>query len=96
MLSVHPSAERDVLEAAAFYEREGSPALAARYVKEFGRVCELLLERPEIGSARGKDKRGFSMNVFPYTVIYRVRADEIRVLVVKHDKRRPSFGSRRM
>ncbi len=59
-------------------------------------MCELLLERPEIGSARGKDKRGFGMNVFPYTVIYRVRTDEIRILVVKHDKRRPNYGGRRM
>ena len=35
------------------------------------------------------------MNVFPYTIIYRLRADEIRILVVKHDKRQPGYGGRR-
>jgi toxin ParE1/3/4 len=95
ILSVHPAAERDVWEAAAFYEREGSPALAARFVKEFRRLCESLLEHPEIGSTRSGGKRGLSMSDFPYTVIYRVLADELRILVVKHDRRRPGYGSTR-
>lgn len=46
ILSVHPKAERDVWEAAAFYEKAGSPALAARFVKGFRRLCETLVERP--------------------------------------------------
>ncbi len=35
------------------------------------------------------------MNVFPYTVIYRVAEDELRILVVKHDRRRPGYGGAR-
>jgi hypothetical protein len=35
------------------------------------------------------------MNVFPYTVIYRLRADEVRGLVVKHDRKRPGHGGTR-
>ena len=95
ILSVHPAAERDVGEAAVFYEREGSPALAARFVKEFRRLCEFLLEHPEIGSTRSRDKRGLSMSGFPHTVIYRVLTNEVRILVVKHDRRRPGYGGTR-
>ncbi len=32
---------------------------------------------------------------FPYTLIYREIASGIRVLVVKHDRRRPGYGSSR-
>jgi len=64
-------------------------------VKAFRRACEFLLERPEIGATRTRGKRGFSMNGFPYTILYRVVADEVRILVVKHGRRRPSFGNRR-
>jgi len=32
------------------------------------------------------------MNVFPYTVIYRVIDDEIKVLLVKHDRKRPNHS----
>ena len=93
--TLHPAAEQDIQEAATFYEREGSPIVAARFVAEFKRLATLLLEHPEIGSPRSNGRRGFSMSVFPYTVIYRAGADEIRILVVKHDSKRPGFGGKR-
>jgi len=94
-VTLHPAAEQDILEAATFYEREGSPLVAARFVAEFKRLATLLVEHPDIGSPRSNGRRGFSMSVFPYTVVYRVIADEIRILVVKHDSKRPGFGARR-
>ena len=92
---LHPGAEQDLIEAASFYEREGSPALAARFVIEFKRVMALISDYPDIGSSRGSGLRGITMAAFPYTVIYRHDRSEIRILVVKHDRRRPSYGSRR-
>jgi plasmid stabilization system protein ParE len=94
-IALHPGAERDLAEAAEFYEREGSPALAGRFVAEFKRLTSLLAEHPEIGSPRARGRRGFAMSIFPYTVIYRAGNDEIKVLVVKHDARRPGYGGSR-
>ena len=94
-LTLHPGAERDIQEAAAFYEKEGSPMLAARFVGEFKRLVSVLVEHPEIGSPRSSGRRGFPMSVFPYTVIYQATATEITVLVVKHDSKRPGYGGRR-
>lgn len=94
-VTLHPAAERDLLEAAVFYEREGSPALAVRFIAEFKRLAVLLMEHPEIGSPRTRGRRGFAMSVFPYTVIYRPGTDEIKILVVKHDNRRPGYGRSR-
>ena len=94
-VSLHPAAQNDIEEAAGFYERTGSPALAARFVAEFKRVSQLLLEFPGIGSPRSRGRQGFSMSIFPYTVIYRSSTEGIIVLVVKHDSRRPGFGGSR-
>jgi len=94
-VTLHPGAELDIQEAAVFYEREGSSVLAARFVAEFRRLAKLLIENPSIGSPRAKGRRGFSMSVFPYTVIYRTGADEIKILVVKHDRKRPDYGGAR-
>jgi plasmid stabilization system protein ParE len=94
-VTLHPAAEQDLIDAAAFYEREGTPLVAARFVAEFKRLAALLREHPEIGSPRSNGRRGFSMNVFPYTVIYRASDGEIKILVVKHDRKRPGFGTRR-
>jgi toxin ParE1/3/4 len=94
-VTLHPAAERDLLEAAAFYEREGSPAISARFVAEFKRMGALLMEQPEIGSPRSRGRRGFAMSIFPYTLIYRVGGEEVKILVVKHDSRRPGYGGAR-
>ena len=94
-VSLHADAERDVEAAAAFYEKEATPALAAKFVKEFKRVSKLLAENPGIGAPRSSGKRGFAMSLFPYTVIYRPLPDGIRILVVKHDRRRPGHGGSR-
>jgi toxin ParE1/3/4 len=94
-VTLHPSAEQDLQEAATFYEKEGSALVAARFIAEFKRLTTLLIEHPEIGSPRSNGRRGFSMSVFPYTVIYRASADNIHILVVKHDNRRPGFGGKR-
>jgi toxin ParE1/3/4 len=94
-LTLHPAAEDDIHQAAAFYEREGTPLVAARFVAEFKRLATLVSEHPDIGSPRSNGRRGFSMNVFPYTVIYRASDGEIKILVVKHNSKRPGFGARR-
>jgi toxin ParE1/3/4 len=94
-VTLHPAAELDIEEAAEFYEREASAALAARFVREFRAVSALLVQQPEIGSPRSAGRRGLCMNVFPYTVIYRLTTDEIKILVVKHDRKRPNHGASR-
>ena len=92
---LHPGAEQDLAEAAAFYETEASPALAARFVAEFERVDNLLLANPGLGTPRSRGRRGFPTSGFPYTVVYTEVAEGILVLVVKHDPRRPGYGSSR-
>jgi toxin ParE1/3/4 len=95
IVSLHPGAERDIQEAAEFYAREGSPALAAKFVREFKRITALIAAHPDIGAPRSQSFRSFSMSVFPYTVVYRIRGEEVKVLVVKHDKKRPGHGASR-
>ena len=59
------------------------------------RVATLLLEFPGLGSPRSRGRRGFSMSLFPYTVIYRPEPEGVFILVVKHDSRRPGVGGSR-
>ena len=56
-VTLHTGAEQDIEEAAAFYEREGSPVVAARFVEEFKRVVALLLTHSDIGSPRSNGRR---------------------------------------
>lgn len=96
IVTIHPDAEVDVAEAAAFYEREASPAVAARFVAEFRRVALLVAANPGIGTPRARGRLFFPFRVFPYGLIYVTRPESIHVLVVRRDRRRPGFGKERM
>ena len=96
IVTLHPEAEEDVAEAAAFYEQTGSPALAARFVAEFKRAAQVVLANPGIGTPRPRGRFFFPFRrVFPYGLIYFAHDDGIHVLVVRRDRRRPSFGTGR-
>ena len=91
----HPAAEQDISEAASFYEKEASAALAARFVAEIKRVVRLLLEHPDIGTPRTNGRQFFPLKVFPYGLIYRSNKDGIFILVVRRHRQRPEYGASR-
>lgn len=92
----HVEARIDVLEIVEYYEREGGTKLADRFTAELERFIELIAERPESYSTRIKDVRRANLRRFPHHVLFRIIDDEtVKVLSVKHDGRRPSYGARR-
>ena len=92
---LHPGVERDLEQAAAFYEREGSPALAARFIAEYDRAITFLLAHSGTGTPSGDYRRIFPLEGFPYSIVYREMNYGIRILVVRHNRRRPDLGSHR-
>ncbi|MFT3754987.1 MAG: type II toxin-antitoxin system RelE/ParE family toxin [Pseudoxanthomonas sp.] len=94
-LSTHSLANEDLRRAVLYYLGEASPAVAVRFMAEYNRVVRLLLEHPRAGTLRNKGRRGFPLDGFPYSVIYREVPDGIRVVVVKHHSQRPNYGDRR-
>lgn len=94
-ITIHPEAEEDIAEAASFYERDGSPALSARFIAEVKRAANLVLAHPGLGTPRTNGRKFFPIRVFPYALIYRHVEDGIYVLVVRRHRRRPAFGGSR-
>ena len=94
-MTLHPRAEKDLADAAEFYERQASAKLAGRFVAEFKRVARLLLVNPSLGTPIADGRRAFPMQVFPYSLIYRPKSGDIRVLVVRHHRKHPTYGDSR-
>ncbi|WP_326539433.1 type II toxin-antitoxin system RelE/ParE family toxin [Pseudorhodoferax sp.] len=93
--SIHRLAVEDLREAAGFYRREAGAAVALRFLGEFERVARLLEEFPGIGTRSGEGRQSFPLVGFPYTVVYRHHQGELRVLVVRHQRRDPAHGMAR-
>ena len=93
--ALHPGAEKDIATAMDFYADEAGMAVAGRFLSEFQRVAELLVRHPGFGTPVANGRRVFPMQVFPYSVVYRDVNGSIQILVVRHQHRKPGFGSKR-
>lgn len=93
--SIHRGAERDLGDAARYYKAQAGNAVAARFVDEFERVAKLLEANPAYGTPTRNGRRIYPLKGFPYSLVYRLTGSEIRILVVRHQSRNPTFGSER-
>jgi plasmid stabilization system protein ParE len=99
-LRVHPSAEAEVDEAAAFYD-ERQPGVGHDFVVAVGVAVRSALSRPRIGSpvsigGSSLDVRRVRVRPFDYQVVYAVHEDHVFVLAVAHNKRRPHYWTERV
>ena len=88
---LHPEAQEDLREAAGFYRDNAGVALSQSLLAEFEHSVNLLLEHPRLGSKWRWGKRRFVMQRFPFSVIYIVVGEQLRILAVAHHSRRPGY-----
>jgi plasmid stabilization system protein ParE len=88
--SIHEAAEAEINEAADFYDLE-SPGLGGVFLNEIQRAIESISEFPDAAPLIRGRVRKRTVVKFPYSLIYSVRPDEIRILAVAHQKRRPFY-----
>jgi toxin ParE1/3/4 len=88
----HPLAERELSEISAYYQAQDRPGLCEAFLAEVERVLVFVTDKPSAGTAAGgDDAREWRLRRFPYSVIYRVREDHIRILALAAHKRRPYY-----
>ena len=89
-VSFNPWAERELNDAAQYYELE-SPGLGAAFLSEVERACTAITEYPEAAPVVLGSIRRRLLRRFPYALLYRLRPDVVRVLAVMNLKRRPTY-----
>jgi plasmid stabilization system protein ParE len=88
---LHPEAMKDLRDAAEFYRSRADSTLSQSLLAEFERSIEVLLRHPGIGVLWRKEKRRLILKRFPYSLIYTVVGEPIRILAVAHSSRRPDY-----
>ncbi|MCZ7564496.1 MAG: type II toxin-antitoxin system RelE/ParE family toxin [Burkholderiales bacterium] len=88
---LHPEAQEDLREAAEFYRDQAGTALSQSFLSEFEHSVSLLLQYPRLGVVWRHGKRRLVTRRFPFSVIYAVVDDQIRILAVAHHSRRPGY-----
>jgi plasmid stabilization system protein ParE len=93
-LAYHPLVQRDVSGILRHYDRI-SPRLGDEFWTELTHLIEVVSTKPERFHFAERELRRANMKRFPYHLLFRVTAGAIRVVVVRHDKRHPSYGTTR-
>ncbi len=88
--SFHRLAERELNEAAQYYELE-RPGLGQAFLNEVERCLRSIVEHPEAGTLIRGGVRRRILRRFPYGLLYTIKADGVRVLAVMNLKRRPTY-----
>jgi plasmid stabilization system protein ParE len=79
---------RELTEAAEWYE-ERAEGLGRRFIQAVESTLEVVRRNPLTYQKMQFDARRARVRQFPYSVIYRLSADEIVVLSIWHNSRNP-------
>lgn len=92
----HPAVERELREIRDFYEKR-VPGLGKEFIDEFERQVLRIAATPTRWMALTGEIRRAIMPRFPYLVFFRqVDSERVRITVVKHQRRHPSYGRDRV
>jgi plasmid stabilization system protein ParE len=89
-IEFHPGADQELADAQAWY-RERSEVAAQAFALEIDQAIKSIAEAPERWPVTDRGERRFLLSRFPYSILYRVRADEVFITAVAHQKRRPGY-----
>ncbi|HEX6084132.1 MAG TPA: type II toxin-antitoxin system RelE/ParE family toxin [Thermoanaerobaculia bacterium] len=87
---LHPEAEQELAEAREWYAVRSEVAAQA-FSLEISRAIERIIEAPRRYPLGRRGERRFVLDRFPYTILYRVREEDIFITAVAHHSRRPDY-----
>jgi len=88
--TIHETADVELNEAAQYYESKVN-GLGFAFLDEVERVVELIRINPESAPRIYKAVRRKLLRGFPYSIMYSIVDDSIRILAVANQKRRPFY-----
>ncbi len=87
--------QRDMDDVLRYYSGEAGEVIADRFFQTFLQVVDHARLNPGHFHLVSPHLRRADIPGFPYHFLYRIADNGIRVLVLRHDRRHPSFGLRR-
>jgi toxin ParE1/3/4 len=86
-----PAARQEFIDAVQWYMIEAGTTIAEHFDWAIDRALRLLTVMPNVGTQSYPGVRVWALKDFPYSVVYRVQADDIVVIAIAHQSRAPTY-----
>lgn len=90
IVSFHELAEHELNDAASFFEMERE-GLGLRFLMAVETAVAHIQEYPEASPIIIQNVRHKVLRRFPYSIMYSIRPDRIRILAIASQRRRPFY-----
>ena len=91
-LEFHPQIASDISRIMEYYQDVSGIQLADEFYSELRAFFQQAARFPHAYHTVQHDLRRVDLERFPYHFFFRIVSDRVRILVVRHHKRRPSLG----
>jgi plasmid stabilization system protein ParE len=89
-VSQHELAEFELIDAADYYDSK-QPGLGRSFILEVKQAVSQITEHPESAEVLKGSARRKVLKRFPYSLIYSLTPDTIRILAIASHRRRPFY-----
>lgn len=90
----HPQASQELAATALFYHQQ-AVGLGGEFLDQVEHAEALILQFPAAGRQLREGTRRLGLRRFPFALIYQVRAEQVWILAVAHERRRPGYWAAR-
>ena len=89
-----PAAQTELLEGIEYYSAI-RPELGARFEQAVAHAVLSAVAHPQHGAPRSQNTRRWLVKGFPFGVIYRATDEEVTIVAVAHQRKRPEYWGER-
>ena len=93
-LDVHPEALAEAQAAYLWYSDRSRDA-GDSFMAELDRALDQVVEHPGTWPRHHHSTQRYLLRRFPFSLIYRLKAQEVQVIAIAHAKRRPGYWRHR-
>lgn len=95
-LIFHRLVQKDLRGILNYYEDAAGPVLASRFYKEFEQLVDSISQYPGRFHSVSPILRRANFRSFPYHLLFHQTESEMRILVLRHHRRQPDYGTQRV